>query len=374
MLRAIAVLEHFLAARRIDIDSRLECGDLLSVAEVEGLMRSSRQSLAELGSETTVSCTHRKKQVQPKEAVRSRPVGQHLKEVAPQVASTRLLYIRSYLAWLVDDRRSRNGVSNAFVARLQSASEITLKALESRMRYSPAASIGVEREGLSGRQVQELLRVTDPSCVENPWRDEHTRHRNALLVRWLLNLGLRIGEALGVRNSDIDSRLGEVTIHRRADDPGDPRRNQPQSKTRARVLQLQRNLLAQTNSYILDHRSGLPKSRTHGFLFAASRSGMPLTVAAAEKVFEVLRGACPELPKDLSPHSLRHTWNDEFSRQMDAARVAPAEEQKYRSYLMGWSSTSDQAAVYTRRHIRRKAREASLAMQESLLAEGDEDE
>lgn len=170
VLRAIVVLEHFLAARRIDIDSRLEYGELLSVAEVEGLIRSSRQPLAELGSRTTVSCTQSKKPALAKEAVRIRPHGQRLKEVAPQVASTRLLYIRSYLAWLADDRRSRNGVSNAFLARLQSATEITFRALDSRMRYSPAAGLGVEREGLSDRQVQELLRVTDPSSNDNPWR------------------------------------------------------------------------------------------------------------------------------------------------------------------------------------------------------------
>lgn len=374
VLRAIMVFELFLAAQGIDIDSRLEYGELLSVAEVEGLILSSRQPLAELGSNTTFLCTHKKTRTQAAETVRGRPPRQQLKEVAPQVASTRLLYIRGYLAWLADDRRSKHGLSNEFLVRFQSAIDITFRALDSRMRFWSVAGGRVEREGLSDSQVQELLRVTDPSCADNPWRDEHTRHRNALLVRWLLNLGLRIGEALGVRSSDIDSRLGEVIIHRSADDPEDPRRNQPQTKTRARVLQLQKDLLTQTNAYILDHRSGLPKSKIHGFLFAASRSGKPLTVAAAEKVFEVLRTACPDLPKDLSPHLLRHTWNDMFSRQMDVAGVTSAEEQKYRSYLMGWSPTSDHAAVYTRRHIRRKAREASLAMQEKVLAGSHRDE
>lgn len=119
VLRAIVVLEHFLAARRIDLDSRLEYGELLSAAEVEGLIRSGRQPLAELGSRTTVSCTQSKKPVLAKEAVRARPPEQRLREVVPQVASTRLLYIRNYLAWLADDRRSRNGASNAFLARLQ---------------------------------------------------------------------------------------------------------------------------------------------------------------------------------------------------------------------------------------------------------------
>ncbi|MCW0453842.1 tyrosine-type recombinase/integrase [Xanthomonas sacchari] len=374
VLRAIVVLEHFLAVQRVDIESRLELGSLLSVAEVEGLVRSCRQPLAELVARTLDPCAHSKTPPQAKEAMRGRPSRQDLKEVAPQVASTRLLYIRAYLAWLVDERRSRHGVSNELLARFQTASEITLGALDSRTRYSPIGGTQIEREGLSEGQQEELLRITDPSCVDNPWRDEHTRYRNALLVRWLLNLGLRIGELLGVRNSDIDIRLGEVTIHRRADDPDDPRRNQPQTKTRARVLQVQHELLAQTQAYILDHRSVLPKSKTHGFLFVASRSGRPLTIAAAEKVFETLRTACPELPEHLSPHLLRHTWNDTFSSQMDAAQVASADEQKYRSYLMGWSPTSDTAAVYTRRHIRRKARAASLAMQQRVFAKGDKDE
>lgn len=78
-----------------------------------------------------------------------------------------------------------------------SPSQVMFRALDSRMRCSPAAGIGFEREVLSVRQVQELLRVTDPSCADNPWRNKHTRHRNAPLVRRLLNLGLRIGEELG---------------------------------------------------------------------------------------------------------------------------------------------------------------------------------
>ena len=87
VLRAIVVLEHFLAARRIDLDNRLEYWELLSVAEVEGLIRNSWQPLSEIGSRTTVSCTQSKKPALAEEAVRTRPHGQRFKEVAPQVAS-----------------------------------------------------------------------------------------------------------------------------------------------------------------------------------------------------------------------------------------------------------------------------------------------
>ena len=66
------------------------------------------------------------------------------------------------------------------------------------------------------------------------------------------------------------------------------------------------------------------------------------------------------MPADLSGHVLRHTWNDVFSKKMDEAGVTPENERQARSYLMGWSPTSDTAATYTRRHVREKAKEVSL--------------
>jgi len=51
---------------------------------------------------------------------------------------------------------------------------------------------------------------------------------------------------------------------------------------------------------------------------------------------------------------------------MDKRRVSSAEEEKIRSYLMGWKGGSGTASTYTRRHIERKAREAALLLQGSL--------
>jgi integrase len=84
------------------------------------------------------------------------------------------------------------------------------------------------------------------------------------------------------------------------------------------------------------------------------------------KVFVVLRRKCPDLPDDLAPHVCRHTWNDKFSEDMDKAKVSEETEKKMRSRLMGWSETSGTAATYTRRHVQRKAREASLALQKKI--------
>ncbi|GFZ62509.1 hypothetical protein PSE10C_47960 [Pseudomonas amygdali pv. eriobotryae] len=48
---------------------------------------------------------------------------------------------------------------------------------------------------------------------------------------------------------------------------------------------------------------------------------------------------------------------------MDLAKVSEAEEERMRSFLMGWAPTSKTSVNYTRRHVRLKAQQVSLAMQ-----------
>jgi integrase len=217
-----------------------------------------------------------------------------------------------------------------------------------------------------------MLKVVDPHSPENPWTEEHARFRNALIIQWLDHLGLRRGELLGIRVSDIDFKKGTVKVQRRADDVHDPRRYQPNVKTRARVIPLSPSLQDATIAYIMNQRVNLTGARKHDFLFVSSDSGSPLSIPSLAKVFRVLRSKCPDLPPSLSPHVLRHTWNDRFSDEMEKQRVPEETEKKTRSYLMGWSETSGMAATYTRRYIRKKAQQASLAMQESMLRMGKE--
>lgn len=378
VLRAVMAFQLFLDARDIDLDARLADGALLSLGEIEDLARLCRLRLADLAAlsgeraNATAAPAPTKVTLIEKARMRAQAVSQVV--VDPGVEATRLHYIRSYLHWLATERLSRHGLDPSVAARLRHAAKRVSDAIVSRIPRKSGRAALEQREGLSDEDVAELLRVIDPHSPDNPWRDQHTRYRNALLVHWLLHFGLRIGEALGVRNSDIVDYRKEVTIHRRADDPDDPRRDQPQAKTRARVLPMGAELLAQTQAYILNHRAGLPGAKKHPFLFVASRSGRPMTVAAAEKAFKELREAWPSLPKGLSPHVLRHTWNDAFSVKMDAAGVTPENEKQARSYLMGWSPTSDTAAAYTRRYVRAKAREVSLALQDQLVKKGKGDE
>lgn len=373
VLRSVMAFYLFLDARGIDLDVRLTSGELLSLGEVEDLARLCRLPLTELaalsgGSEAAAL------KVVSLEKVRMGAQKRSPAEVDPDVVASRLRYIRMYLQWLAGERLSRHCLEPSVVARLGDLLRRVSEAIETRIPHKSGRNALDHREGMADEAEAELLRVIDPHSPDNPWRDQHTRYRNALLVHWLLYLGLRIGEALGVRVSDIVDYRKEVTIHRRADDPDDPRRHQPQTKTRARVLPLSDALLVETQAYILNHRSALPQAKKHPFLFVASRTGQPLSQSAIGKLFDELRENCPSLPKTLTPHVLRFTWNDAFSKKMDEKGVTPENERQARSYLMGWSPTSDTAAVYTRRYVRNKAKEVSLGLQDQLVNRGKKDE
>jgi integrase len=156
-------------------------------------------------------------------------------------------------------------------------------------------------------------------------------------------------------------------MHRQID-ATDPRKVQPNVKTRAREIPLSQLLQDKTNAYVVKYRSALQAARKHRFLFIASDSGAPLSIPSFAKIFNVLRAKNPALPRNLFAHLLRHTWNDRFSEEMDKRGVSEETEKKTRSYLMGWSETSGSAATYTRRHVRKKAQEASLRMQGRMSA------
>lgn len=373
VLRSVMAFHLFLDARGIDLDARLATGEILSLGEVEDLARLCRRHLNELPA-----LLGEKPDVTPKvislEKARMSAAPPASKEMDPEVAASRLRYIRMYLEWLALERQSRHSLAYPVAERLGNSSKQVIDAINARLPKRSGRDALDQREGLPEDVQDEFLRVIDPRCKDNPWREQHARYRNALLMHWWLYLGVRLGEVLGVRVNDLALYHKEVTIHRRADDQEDPRRYQPQTKTRARVLALSETLLAETQAYILNHRSAVKGARKHPFLFVASRTGAPLSTSAVGKLFRVLRKNCPWLPETLTAHVLRHTWNDTFSKEMEENGVPPEIEQQTRSELMGWNPNSGTAATYTRRYTRNKAKEVSLRLQEKLVNRGREDE
>lgn len=363
-LRSLQLFKAFLESRGIDLRERFSDGSVLKLQEIEALAHACRRPLEEFydavgGKEFRMAAAPARGRI---ESLRSKLKSAAEHAVAPAVTATRLQYIRDYVGWLSEIHLAQRQATLQHRRDLRTAVDAFRQALDSRM---PRAVASLEREGIPLEIRARLHDVTRPDASENPWADAFARHRNALIVDWLYHLGLRRGELLSIRVSDIDFRRGVVHITRRPDAPDDPRRNQPVVKTRAREVPLSPVLLDTTRSYIVELRAARPKARKHEFLFVAA-SGAPLSMPGLAKVFTVLRAKVPDLPKNLSPHVLRHSWNDRFSEEMDRNKVPEDTERKARAYLMGWSEMSGTAAAYTRRHVREKAKRVSLELQERM--------
>lgn len=367
-LRAVLVLYLVLQICKIDLEARFRDGQMLTVGELDELVRLSRLHLDKLRTLASSSDAFRPhSNISSLESHRLR-AGKALLEVSPPIAAGRVRSIRDYLQWMVSVRLGRLSPQSEVFQQLSAACKQATAGLSARV-----AGVGDERaslyrrEGLEPDAIVDLLRVTSPGEASNPWRTLFVQQRNFLMIRWLYSLGLRRGELLAVKVSDIDFRKREVVIPRRADDPDDPRLFQPRAKTRDRILPLSKELSQLTYDYVMTARRAIHGARRHEFLFVADKTGAPLSLGALNKSFKTLRTQCPSLPKELSPHVLRHSWNDAFSEAMDKAGIDPADEHKMRSFLMGWSETSGSAATYTRRHTRKRANEASLRMQETMV-------
>lgn len=362
ILRSLLILYIFLDDYDINLRDRLDKGELLSLFELEMLLQFCRHPIVSMKAFRKLQGNKIKKNISNAELFRQSPSARETETVDPTHAATRVRYIRDYLLSLIMKAAYRRSLDSLSRNKLIELSSFTNQSINSRIPIGDNRGKLNVREGLSSEDSLELLRVINPQSVDNPWHDAHTKARNELLILWLYYLGLRRGEALTICISDIFFQERSVVIPRRADNPKDPRINQPLTKTKARKIPLEESLIQKTEDYIMRWRIQLPVARKHEFLFVAA-NGAPLSISGFTKIFITLRKKCPQLSQDLFAHILRHSWNDRFSALVDEKGIGEAEEAKIRSYIMGWSENSDTAANYTKRHIRRKANQISLQLQ-----------
>lgn len=354
-LRSLMVLYLLADERGYDVEARIRDGEFLSLGDITALV-------------TAVSSRIDESDVSKDD------VGTVVK---PATAASRLRYIRDYLSWLCSWRQYQLSCeTDRYLAYDRGRAEM-IGALEARIANPKGRNSVNRREGFSAEAALRIAELVDPESRNNPWEDKTVRVRNFLIIMWLMGLGIRRGELLGVMVPDIDNRRQTVLIARRPDNPDDPRRDEPNTKTRDRVLALDEDLLAATLDYVINVRGPIVK-RTHArhkFLFIDHQRGRALSSAAISKMFveltaelRKLRVDFPEIPERVSAHVLRHAWNDRLSEESDRVGMSPEDEKRIRNESMGWSQTSNTAADYLRRTIRRQAAKADLNIQKGIFS------
>jgi integrase len=357
-LSAIKRLCNWAQVKGIDLERRLSLRSYLTDSEIESMCSS-------LGSR--IRSTSKKSLLDSELARLSKsrtkvPNGQILRDGKYR----NLMYVTAYLRWL--SNRLIERAAGSVDVQAKSDIESMVAAIDTRRPRKPRRSLITAKKGLEHTDEVRLLEVVNKAAVHG--KSPAMLCRNELIIHLLDKLGIRAGELLSLKVTDFDFVGNQVLIARRPDDKADPRRNQPTAKTCDRLLPISNDLAKLTHDYIVKHRRLVKGAKRHAFLIVVHKEGpcegMPLSPQGLSKIFLKLRVETGL--HQLTPHTLRHTNNERYSELMDANGVSAAEEDKMRSYAMGWNEGSGTAATYTRRHVQRKAHAAARKLQESLSA------
>ena len=342
---AISLFCNFLSERDINIEERIRSGKYLSIHEIDALRDYCEKKT-------------RLKKILPYH-VRNRSI------VNSATKHFRLTNIANYLAWLGQILKQGQGYINEFIERIR----------ERRPKLRRRSRQNQPDRSLDENQINLLLEVIRCGSDLNPF-DKSIQIRNRLIILVLYSLGIRSGELMNIRISDINFSDSSLAIRRRADDKSDPRVKQPLVKTLERKLPLSAALVKELHDYITNVRRKFKNARKHEYLFVTHKSGptqgMPLSSMAYHKVIDGIRRVMPEL-YNLTGHKLRHTWNYEFSKKLDdmSEPVSEAEQEKMRSSLMGWAPGSGTAQTYNKRFIQDKAQKVAIKLQEDINKKGE---
>lgn len=134
----------------------------------------------------------------------------------------------------------------------------------------------------------------------NAVKDACTCTRDRLLISLMLDRGLRVGQVLGLRHEDWDSRKGLYSIVPRSDNV-----NGARAKTdRTWVLPATREQVALHREYMFDDYGDLPC----GYLFInlhGPNKGEPMTYSGVARLIKTLS---KRVGVAFHPHTLRHTF------------------------------------------------------------------
>jgi integrase len=297
VLRALKVLHLFCDQHRIDLTERMRTGQLLEMGELDALVRLCRLPMSDIEARVDTSPTGFRRAPVPLESYRAR-AKEVAREVAGDSAGVRIRYIRQFIGWLADRRLLSLDARHPTRGALLDAKEIVVSGLTARIPTGKGRNKALSRKALDELAQDRLWKIIDVSSPENPCEGRHARVRNELVVRWFMGLGIRRGELLGVKVSDVNLRTGEVFVARRADDPSDPRPYQPNTKTHDRILPISNDVARRTHQYIVEERRRYPAARKHPFLFVAN-GGAPLSLRGLNEIFIALRETHSDLPSSI---------------------------------------------------------------------------
>jgi integrase len=356
-----------------DVEQEFQKGDYLTLEDIVSLRDFASRDMRDL--ETVAG--HSRAKMSPKLLEGRIATVKPSRTINGQQHYNRMSTIADYLEFLgnvisAKDRKNRAGDISRMAKLIRSHRP---KGAAMRRQDDP------EESSPPSELVDQFVALIAVDSAGNPFVDRAVRLRNSIMFQLFTYTGVRRGELLSVRIDQVE--FGDepyIWVRRNQDDPLDSRANQPSSKTKERPVPIPEGLANAIHDYVMKHRALIPAARRHPYLLVTHKPGphygRPLSLSAVAEIITTIREKDSKF-KDIHPHALRHHFNYELSRAIDAHNsrvkagdvaepmIREGKELDIRAFLNGhWNKAS--GAVYNKRHVREVSDAAVRELQSGL--------
>lgn len=337
--KGIMALYRFCESRNINLHERLRKLDHLKMTEIEDLSTwlSVKHDTGELQSDGTYKLRMR--------------------------AAKAFIYFY----WDTYQDRASNNAERLNHARHKR--EVMVNAFET-VEDAPFSRPGKNYQGLTPELQIRFLEIIIPLKENelNPFKSNHVRWRNYILLMTMMLGGNRRSESILMRLQDLNlygrEKYFEIYKGNEVLPKRSPHSQAPAVKTKGRKIGLSDEFAALFEHYLRRIR---PKFRGHGKsenLFLSTKNGNPLSINTPNSITETIVKAYPEFKGLLTPHRLRNTFHDLLYDALDVeldeefGNQSPMMKQSQKQVLQeqagGWQRGSEMTSKYPAGSIERR--------------------
>ncbi|BCM77586.1 MULTISPECIES: tyrosine-type recombinase/integrase [Aeromonas] len=266
--------------------------------------------------------------------------------VSPDYFNQRLDLVLVYFQFLADKAISKRRNTDPLFSQIpEMMRRLQVKLVKLRRPKTAPGRI----LGLSLVQQATLYDIMEiPSSLG--W-NKSTQLRNKLILRLLLETGIRKSELLSLTTSNCHTSklvhgVYPFILTQQNIEHNDPRNRVPREKTVGRIIPISFPLASLIDEYKQARKSlGDSAMKSPYLLLSTTKPHNPLSIAALDDIFSSIKNKILEF-SDIHPHKLRHTLFENIDRMLTKMGVDAAQQKKIKNNVGGWKYNSDSSLIY----------------------------
>lgn len=289
--------------------------------------------------------------------------------------------IRKFILWQWNFYQHRASNNAERLNNARNKKELMLSSFDI-FGKAPYKNSGKVTKGLEPELVAKFFNIINPLPENdlNPFKSEHIKWRNYILILTMILGGNRRSESILLQLKDVNLygkyKYFEIMKGSNFLPISYPHNEAPNPKTLGRKVALSDSLAELFEYYITKIRPKFKGSVRSTYLFISIRDGLPLSTHTPNDIIETIINRYPEFKGILSPHILRDTFQDMLNDALDSSLeselgayplMKQAKKSTLQEYSGGWARGSAMVAKYPAGSIERRVAQLTKALQDKAF-------